>query len=105
MAIKTWKYGDTAQRWSFTLTAGGIPVDISGATVEIILSPSAGEPVTVIATVSDGPAGEGYYDPTGSEHSPMTGNAEIKVTFQNQTVKRFPSKGYIKYEIQANLDE
>jgi hypothetical protein len=104
MAVtKAWKYGDNAQAFTATLKAGGNAVDLNGATVTLRLVPNQGDPVTVTMTVDDAEAGEVSYQPTGTEHEPSAGRAEIKVTFSNEKTKRFPTRGFINYEIQPNL--
>lgn len=99
----TWKHGDTSEAINAALTYGTTPVNITSATVDLILQPSTGSAVTVTMSHVSDSGGTVRYFPTGTEHAPSNGLAEIRVTFQNGTVKRFPSDGYITYSIQPNL--
>lgn len=107
MAIHTTQQGDTARRFTDTLRDDGAVVDLSVAdSVELAIHSEDGDALFVrTATIVKAADGTVSYDPiTEDIETPGDYLLQWRVTWDDGTQSRYPSKGYIKLRVQPNLD-
>jgi len=92
--VLTWrmKRGDTYPPLKVQLLRGGVPIDLTGATVNFCFLGNKYQ-----CTVTDAANGkiEHQWQPEETSN-PGTYNAEIEVTYSSGSVETFPNNDYIK---------
>ncbi|HEU5032683.1 MAG TPA: BppU family phage baseplate upper protein [Spirillospora sp.] len=106
------KRGDTAPALSATLyadDAGATPLDLTGATVKLIMATTASEPgnpkVNAACQLVDAAAGQVSYSwlPTDVDTAAKY-QAEFEVTWADGTIQTFPRDGYLTITLLEDLD-
>ena len=103
--IHTIKKGDTKRKFTDTLTLGGLPVDLTGATVQLLFkSGQTGVVVSRTATVVSAAAGTVEYQPIDADVAEAGAYLLLwKVTFPGSLYLHWPSDGYIRLNIEPNF--
>lgn len=100
------KRNDTKDTISYVMTyANGTVVNLTGASVRFLMGKGNTLVTSAAATIVNAANGQVEYTLT-EQDTVLDGvfNAEFEVTFSDNKVKTFPSNGYIKVHIQANID-
>lgn len=101
------KRNDTKDVIGYSVThADGTPVDLTGASVRFIMGKGKTLLTNAAATIVNATSGSVEY--ALSENDTLAAgvfNAEFEVTFSNGKVKTYPNNGYIKVNIEANIDK
>lgn len=101
----TIKQHDTGRQWTDTLTINGVPINVTGCTIALLIrrkvSPAV---VRRSAVVVSGAAGTVSYQPVSDD----VANAgvfylEWEITFPGGAQLSVPSDGYIELTIQSDL--
>ncbi len=104
-----WKRHDTAPQMQVQLKdSGGVPVDITGATVKFIMKASAGSTPKVNATADIITAASGIvgYTPLATDTDTAGDySVEWEVTYSSGTKQTFPNPGYNAITVTADLDD
>ena len=104
-----WKRHDTAPpiQGQLTYLSTGQPPDLTGATVQFVMTAKSGTTpkVNAAATVVSALSGTVQYPPIAAD-TDTAGDfvAEFQVTFPDGSVETFPNPAYIAITITADLD-
>ena len=107
MADWSMKAHDRLPSIQATLTSGGTPVDLTGATVNFIMVPTKGTTpmVDAAAVIVNATSGVVRYDwQTGDTATPGTYQAEWQITFSDGRKQTAPTLTYHSISILADLD-
>lgn len=100
--MSTVKRGDT-HTITLTVTSGGQPVDLTGATIRLLArrTGTSGEPTILDATVTDAAAGQLTHTLTGTlAVGPW--DMETEVT-RDEATTTYPTEGYARLDVQPDL--
>lgn len=100
MSTFTIKRGDTLPKISAVLSDKDGPVDLTGASVRLIVPPI----VDASATIVDADAGSVEYQwQAGDTETRGVYKAEFQVTFPSGDILTFPNDGFITVQIDSDL--
>ncbi|AVO36587.1 hypothetical protein [Pukyongiella litopenaei] len=86
------------------MTGSGEPIDLTGATVELLMSRNGVLAVDAACVIEDAPAGIVSYEWTaGNTITRGFYLAEIKVTYSDGGVEKFPNNRHLKVHIHEDL--
>lgn len=98
------KIGDTKRKWTDTLTLAGVAVNLTGATVVLVIKKPDSTVVRRSASIVSAANGQVEYQPVSGDVDAVGERLlEWEVTFGDGKVLTVPSAGYIHLTVVAEL--